>query len=609
MLVLAKTIIVGSLMVGSLHGDITFVSYGATMAVKGTNSKIILDNSDKVTGWSEFSIVKKTGKETASQWAENYYDTVVISQEGSEEPSTQLIISNSNAINYGIKNNSNALLQYDNSANSPFTLVEKWALLEDVRTDSHAFVYCCKNTSNALNYGLKNNSSAIVRLHAWAFSVPEKEEFLDYVRTTSNGLLSCCKNTSNTFAYGLKNNSNAVVRERLGAFLEDEKEAFLQTLRTTSNAFLYCCKNTSNALVFGLKNNSNALVNWPGGALWSIFEKEELYETIRVNSNAFVYCCKNSSNAIAVLANALKVYETHKIYTDDAIEQNFVLFKDGFTVPVDKALTLDTSVPVNGLINLNDTGILQLRHDMYLNSDAYLSNGGVIKGSGKALVLSCNFTIPENQVLRISEDTIINGHGTTITLEPHARIIVDNNVTLTIENACIKNTQNTISDPMISIAGSAGKLALQNCELALADDYYVTNGHLFIHDDVIISGTSSLVYTSPQHSYIADASTLCFDQCTRFFYNPSVSNNALIQMQSATSCLFFDGSILEAGDMGIRLSKGMLCLDNSVTLSCPISTMIIFGDSSVSDGDLDVCVQAHVEIAGVVYDDSSFDTP
>jgi len=592
-------------MTDSLYGTLHFTSYDSSIALKHANSKLDLENVDKVIGWGELSINKKNGPDHASQWAENYAHGVVISQEGSQEPNTNLIISNSNAINYGLKNNSNATFVYTNTS-SPFTMLERQELLEDVRTDSHAFVDCCKNTSNALVYGIKNNSTIIASFRAGVFPESERQEFFQTIRTTSNGFLYCCKNTSHALAYGIRNNSNALETFWLNAFTQVEKQEFVQTVRTTSNAFLYCCKNTSNALVFGIRNNSNALVNWPGGALWSIQERKDLYETIRVNSNAFLYCCKNTSNVIVMLEPEVTVYDTHQVYTDDAAEESFVLFKDGFAVPAGKTLMLDISAPVNGQINLNDTGVLQLLSDVYLNSDVYFTNGGVIKGGGKALGLFCNMTIPENQVLRIAQDTIINGYGKTITLEPHARITIDNNVTLTIKNARIKNTRNSSVDPMVSMSGSAGRLALQNCELALACDYYVDNGHLFIHDDVIISGTSSLVYTCSHASYIADAATWGFDKRTRFFYDPSVNDNTLIRMQDTTSCMYFDGSMLQAGDMGLRLSKGALYFDNHVTLSCPMSTMIIFGDLSQADGDLDVCVfgAGHVEIVGVVYDDS-----
>ncbi len=667
--------------VSVLHGTFYFSNYPSSIALKETDSKVILNNASKVIGWSEFSINKTFGKQSADSWVENYPNSVVISQEGSQVPATQLVISDSNAINYGLKNNSNAILAYENTV-SPFTALEHQQLVERVQTDSYVFVSCCKNTSNALSYGLKNNSSAIINFYAGVFEPLEKQEFLeeirttshaflyccentsnaisyglknnssalialeeeffDIARTTSNAFAYCCKNTSNALSYGIKNNSNTILTARNSTFTALEKEELVETARTTSNAFLYCCKNTSNALsygiknnsnaliplqagyfelirttsnafayccknnsnalIFGIRNNSNALVNWPFGALWSILEKRELYETIRVNSNAFLYCCKNTSNAFV---STVRIYDDHQIYTADTTEENFVFYKAGFTVSDGKTLTLNTPTPISGEINLSDTGILSLDNDLYIASNSYLTNGGIVDGNGNSFVLSCNFTIPENQVLQITSDTIINGHGTTIILEPHAQITVDNNVTLTIKNARIRNTRNSSGDPLISILGGSGKLALQNCELALADDYYFDQGHLFIHDDVIISGTSALRYTSEAHSYIAHAATWYFDKRSKLIYDTQNLENNLIILQSKTACMYLDGATLQAGDMGLRLSTGRLLLDNNVTFSCPTS-MIIFGDSSKIDIDLQVHVlaDARVEITGYVFDDS-----
>jgi len=246
--------------VSQAYGTIYFTNFDASMVVKEANSKIYMHNADKIVGWSEFSIVKKFGKEGASSWVESYPDGVLISQEGSQEPNPNLVVSNSNAINYGIKNNSNAIVDLaNNSSGGVFSVQEKADLLEDVRTTSNAFLYCCKNTSNALTYGLKNNSNVIISLLPGAFSEAEKLEVLEDVRTTSNAFLYCCKNTSNALSYGLRNNSNVIVTLSLGTLTELEKSEIFESARTTSNAFLYCCKNTSNALVYGIKNNSNAI--------------------------------------------------------------------------------------------------------------------------------------------------------------------------------------------------------------------------------------------------------------------------------------------------------------------------------------------------------------
>ncbi len=449
-------------------------------------------------------------------------------------------------------------------------------------------------TSPANNLIAANSNAIVSKTYFGGFTSGEKAELLDMLPTHSNAFAYCCKNTSNALLYGIKNNSHAIVN---AIAITPGLFELNSAAQENNNAFLYCCKHTSNALAYGLKNNSNDIAD--------IMDTFADISLIKNTSHAFVYCCKNVNNTLNA---AITIYDTHKIYSSDATEQNFVLFKNGFTVNANKRLALNMPVPVMGVINLNDLGIIELQNDLYLSSNAHLTNGGILDGNGHTLVLSGNVIIPANKRLRIKSDTIIDGHGATLFLDSYSRMSVDNNVTLTLKNIRIKNTQNTPSVPMIDLSGTGSKLALQDVELVLSDDFYVNRGSLFIHDNVLISGVSDFVYRSGQKSYIADASILYFDKGSRFFYDGSSSY--LIKMLSENSRICFDGSTLQTGNSGIRLSAGALYLDNNVQLTCPISTHIIFGDSSQpgDTGDLDVQVlaAAHVTITGKVLDDSSF---
>ncbi len=468
------------------HASIDFTNYNAHIILTKDSSQIVLNNADKVTGWSEFSIVKNFVRTPVHMWAEKYTRSVPIGKSSSQTPGTNLIIANSNAIAYAP-----VMGGFDNT--------EKAALIETVRTDRNAFEYCCKNTSNALANGLKNNSN------------------------TLTGVLCA------------------------GSILA----------QSTSNAITSCSKNTSNALIYGIKNNSNVIV---GIDINTVVDANAL---VRSTSHAFLYCCENINNAFN---SAIKIYDTHKVYSSDTLEQNLVFFKNGFTVNSQKTLSINTSIPVTGNINLNDTGMIHLDSDLYMGSNAYLTNGGDLDGNGYSLVLSCSFSIPENKQLHIVSDTIINGHGTTLYLEPHARIVVDHGVTLTLKNMRIKNTRNSLANPIIRPIGHDACVALQDVELALADDFIFRDGQLFIHDDVLVTGSSKFSYRSSQASYICNSGTLGFDKNTTFFYYPSSSDNYLIHMQSETASMYFDGATLLTTHTGMRLSKGMLYLDNNVTL-------------------------------------------
>jgi len=325
----------------------------------------------------------------------------------------------------------------------------------------------------------------------------------------------------------------------------------LVTPATAPGRLLY---NNSNAIVYGLKNNSNALSYG-----------------IKNNSNAFVYCCKNTSNAFN---HAIRIYETHQIYSSNAVEENYVYYKDGFTIQDGVILTLQTPIPAMGNINLSNPGILSLSGDFYLGSNAYLTSGGIIDGNGYSLVMSCSFAIPENQYLRFTSDTTINGHGSTLFLDPHARLIVDCGVTLTIKNVRIKNMRNDVNNPIIRLMGYNSRVALQDVELALADDFEFRKGQLFIHDDVIVTGSSVFSYRSTKPGYIADAGTFGFDKGTTFFYHPNTNDNNLIKLQSKTAAMYFDGATLQTTHTGLRLSHGRLFFDNKVTLSTASNTLL-----------------------------------
>ncbi len=213
------------------------------------------------------------------------------------------------------------------------------------------------------------------------------------------------------------------------------------------------------------------------------------------------------------------------------------------------------------------------------------SNGNVIDPS--------RFYIPENRQVHVTQDTLIDGDGRTLELKADARIVVDHGVTLTLRNMRIKSTRNDLANPIVRPMGHGACVALQDVELSLADDFIFRDGKLFIHGDVVISGTHTFSYRSTQKSYICDGATLGFDHGATFFYYPSSQDNHLIQMVSDVSgggssevsnaSMYLDSATLQTTHTGIRLSNGVLCLDNSVTLSSAAQTRMdtLSGKTSV----------------------------
>ena len=293
---------------GQLLAKLDFANSGATFTINGGTSRLKLSKLGEIEGWSERSIIRENVTNNPSTWVPTYSDGMIIGyQSGDTSPSADLVLSNSNAINYGLKNNSNAIV--------------KMQMI--IRTTSHALLYCCKNTSHALIYGLKNNSNALsygIKNNSNAIMLHDR-----MIRTHSNAFVYCCKNTSNALSYGLKNNSNALIygiKNNSNAIMVHDlmirthSNALIYGIKNNSNAFVYCCKNTSNALIYGLKNNSNALVYGIKNNSNAIMLHDEM---IRTHSNAFVYCCKNSSNA---LTYGLKNNSNAIVSLDGRVTQN-----------------------------------------------------------------------------------------------------------------------------------------------------------------------------------------------------------------------------------------------------------------------------------------------
>ena len=253
----------------------------------------------------------------------------------------------------------------------------------------------------------------------------------------------------------------------------------------------------------------------------------------------------------------------------------FVKFLDGFSVPTNGNVTFNITEPVAGSINCNQTGRLILDGHLILAPNISLINNLAIDGQGYAVLLDGNLTVPSGRLIHIISDTIIDGRGSTLYLDDYAHISVDNNATLTLKNIRIKNTQNGTSNPIVRPSGHRAHVALQNVELALADDFIFRDGRLFVYDNVIVTGESTFSYRSTQESYICDCATLGFDKDTTFEYFPSTDNNNLIKMQSETSTLYLDGATLQATHTGMRLTNGRLCFDNNVMLRSAMQTRLV----------------------------------
>ncbi len=283
---------------------------------------------------------------------------------------------------------------------------------------------------------------------------------------------------------------------------------------------------------------------------------------------------------IANTDNTTKYVKSSHTFFRDApnhgdLVQGVVRLNDGFAVDNTATASFDTFITVSGGIDLRATGKLVLLSSLYLEPTVTFSvQGGQIDGRGHTIFLEGDLELPDNCVMNIIGDTVIDGNGKELKLGKWAQISVDNNVTLTLRNLSLKNSYTDYTVAPIRPVSYCSQLALDNVDIRLADDFNFDQGQLFIHNDVAFSGTYKFSYNSTKQARITSDSCLYFSPDSIFEYHPSSTINNLIEFEDRSSCLYLDGCTLQSTHTGTRLTKGQLLLDNKVTLSGAAYTVI-----------------------------------
>ncbi|MBX9831119.1 WD40 repeat domain-containing protein [Candidatus Babeliales bacterium] len=479
----------------------------------GTITKVRLGQVASITGWGQDSIVDTYGNNASTSWTESYTNGVVLGT-GRRKAPTNMVYNNSNVINATgslVRQTSNALV----------------FLFPKIKNNS--------NTANAMSVITKGNSNANVLLN-------------QKIRNDSNALLFGCKNNSNALRFGIKNNSNAITAQTLTTLI-----------RTNSNVLIYTPLSTL------VRTNSNALVSFVTSV-----------QRVINNSNAINALAQNfgslliqNSTAINFIGNSIQIVTNHSRFQATTTINKLILYKAGFEVDAGKTLTLMTPLPVSGNIALKSTGKLVLAGDLYLNSNAYITSGGDLAGNNFSLVLSDSLVLSTLTSLKITSSLIIDGNGGTLIFGPHAQIVLESNVSLTLKNVNIQTTRNSSNIPIIRCFDQKGHVTFDNVTLSCADDFPFRTGRMFCFNDVCFTGTSCFIYQSWMQSYVAPQSLLTFDPGTTLYYYPSTTSKDLLQLTDKTSGIYLKGSAttLQTTFTGMSLTKGRLWLDNKVSLN------------------------------------------
>ncbi|MBX9830786.1 hypothetical protein K2X40_02430, partial [Candidatus Babeliales bacterium] len=263
------------------------------------------------------------------------------------------------------------------------------------------------------------------------------------------------------------------------------------------------------------------------------------------------------------------VYQNaHYVFRNFNNATGYVRLNNGFTILAGQSAALDTFITVSGAIDLRTTGSLDLRSDVYLASAITFSTGGYINGRTNTIHLGDDVTLPTDSVFQFVSNTVIDGNNQNgLIFQPHAQILLETNVSLTLKNMTIRTTRNAPAIPFVRCFDQKGHVTLDNVVLELADNFTFDTGRLFFRNDVRVTGTGDFIYQSVMQSYVLSRSLLTFDPGTTLYYYPNSTSKDLIQLQDKSSVLFLKGSgtSLQTTHTGMRLTKGRLWLDNKVT--------------------------------------------
>lgn len=288
-------------------------------------------------------------------------------------------------------------------------------------------------------------------------------------------------------------------------------------------------------------------------------------------------------------------------YTASSEVWGWVNYHGGFSVASTVTVKMGISPHVKvGDITLFDGACLELLADLDVSTNSgiiigsAIGDAGYIIGNEGALIFHGDTLLPSHKNLYFLDDTIIDCQSNWMTFSTGSQLIVDSNTTLTLRNMHLSGLTGQASTVGgIVLKDETSVLALQNVIVDIDGTYTFDIGSLYIHEDVIFTGSvhgdiiytqsvkrsfvHSSLYDSPQTSLIIDKnSTLYFDSGITFVYDhQSAASNICRQqlvMTDTTSTLFLNGSILSvpaysSGKSGLELWLGTLILDNRVTFS------------------------------------------
>jgi len=216
------------------------------------------------------------------------------------------------------------------------------------------------------------------------------------------------------------------------------------------------------------------------------------------------------------------------------------------------------------------------------NLDVFVLDDGIVEFENLALIL--NSPVELGTDWKFSGESILNLQGSTINLGDYSLQVAPHSC---LEIDCAKIVG--LKQSNLSCLYEDSSIKLKNCTLIIESDFTFSTGSLIFQDDVTISGSVSLNYTTGQESIINAHTRVLFDGGITFNYFPHVASKTLISLTDKTSFLCFDGSSLVSSRTGLLLTNGNLIFSNFITLSNQAQS---FAEGFEFDSTLNVICEA-----------------
>ncbi len=193
-----------------------------------------------------------------------------------------------------------------------------------------------------------------------------------------------------------------------------------------------------------------------------------------------------------------------------------------------------------------------------------------------------------NSCILFSGLNTINGGGNTLDLRATSSFIIDSNSSLRFENIYLRG----LGETGVHGVDTTSTVTLRDTVVILDSDFTFTEGKMIVQADVTLMGDDKeFKYQSNAVSTIDSFSRFIVNKGTTFSYEPTISNQDLLQFEDSTAKFVLNGGTLHATTVGLNLIQGTFCVDRASFLTSDATTTIeaiTFGDNSSASNNLNL---------------------